>query len=145
MAGAPTFVTTAAGQGSNGSGGTSGLAGQVRSTDFVSGKTDLPGAYLVSSTVFDATLPFSGSFVYASAAKLWIFGYCAPLRHACATGSRVGKRKHGALRVARGARSRALRRGAQCARLRLENGEEVTARLAVAADSRFSDTAGRLI
>lgn len=62
VAGSPTYATSGAGEGSNGAGGSTGLAGQVSSTDFVSGKTDLPGAYLVSATVFDATVAFSGSF-----------------------------------------------------------------------------------
>lgn len=62
VAGTPTYATTGAGLGSNGSGGSSGLAGQVSSSAFTTGQVDLPGAYLVADTVFDATLSFSGTF-----------------------------------------------------------------------------------
>ncbi|MDT8390935.1 MAG: PEP-CTERM sorting domain-containing protein [Lentisphaeria bacterium] len=62
VAGSPTYVTSAAGGGSNGTGGSSGLAGQVSSTAFVN--ADLPGAYLVNSgsKSFDLNSSVTGSF-----------------------------------------------------------------------------------
>lgn len=59
-AGSPSYTTTAAGQGSDGSGGNAGLAGQVSSTAFVS--SNLPGGYLVNSTTFDVTEEITGTF-----------------------------------------------------------------------------------
>lgn len=64
VAGTGSYKTTSAGQGSNGSGGSAGLAGQVSADAFVG--TNLPGAYLVNSFVFDVTQAINGSFdVYA--------------------------------------------------------------------------------
>jgi hypothetical protein len=61
-AGAPTYATSAAGLGSNGAGGSTGLAGQVSSTTFPTGLNDLPGAYLVSSTSFDLNFALTVTF-----------------------------------------------------------------------------------
>lgn len=56
MAGAPTFATTATGQGSQGDGTSAGLAGKVSSTDWLDNTLkNLPGAYLVKNTDYDLT------------------------------------------------------------------------------------------
>jgi hypothetical protein len=64
-AGSPTYSTVT---GSDGSGGSTGNAGQVTSTDFPSGQDNLPGAYLVNNTVFDmnSTLTVTFDFRLAS-------------------------------------------------------------------------------
>lgn len=53
--------------GSNGAGGSAGVAGRVSSQDFVSGgyNGNLPGGYIVHSTAVAATNPFGGSLDFA--------------------------------------------------------------------------------
>jgi len=58
--GAPSYATSAAGQGSNGSGTSSGLGGRVSSTTFVD--TNLAGGYLVNNTPFSLASPITGAF-----------------------------------------------------------------------------------
>lgn len=60
VAGAPTYATTANGEGSDGTGGSTGLGGQATSNDF--GDDWLPGAALVSDAGLDLGSPISGSF-----------------------------------------------------------------------------------
>jgi len=59
--GTAVYRTTPAGQGSNGLGGNTGLAGQISCTAGPS-NTQYPGAYLASTTNVDLTKAFSGTF-----------------------------------------------------------------------------------
>jgi len=56
-AGSPAYITVT---GSDGTGGSSGLAGQVSSTDYING--DLPGAYLLNSRVFSMSNELTVTF-----------------------------------------------------------------------------------
>jgi len=56
-AGTPTYTNVT---GSDGSGGSSGVGGQVSSTAYT-GDTDLPGAYIVNAATFDPTVAVTGS------------------------------------------------------------------------------------
>lgn len=58
--GSPSYATSAAAQGSNGAGGSTGLAGQVSSSAFVD--TNLAGGYLVNGTAFSLASPLNGTF-----------------------------------------------------------------------------------
>ncbi|MDF3128021.1 hypothetical protein P0Y35_02310 [Kiritimatiellaeota bacterium B1221] len=62
--GSPEYKVTATGQGSDGTGGSSGLAAQVSSDDFLA--ANLPGGYLVNNQVFDLSQNSTGNFeIYA--------------------------------------------------------------------------------
>lgn len=56
-----TYATSAAGAGSDGAGGNTGLAGRVSSPGF-GGNTDISGGYLYNTTNFDTRLAMTGSF-----------------------------------------------------------------------------------
>ena len=58
--GSPSYATSAAGLGSNGAGGSAGLAGRVSSTAFVD--TNLAGGYLVNHTAFSLSSQVTGTF-----------------------------------------------------------------------------------
>ncbi|MCG8585951.1 MAG: PEP-CTERM sorting domain-containing protein [Pirellulales bacterium] len=59
----PSYATSAAGDGSDGAGASSGLAGVVSTgPDSISGKSDMPTGLLVNTTDFDLTSALTGTF-----------------------------------------------------------------------------------
>lgn len=64
-----TFVTSAAGAGSNGAGGNAGLAGRVSAIDFPNGNADLSGGYLYNTTAFNMNLALNGSFDFQAVSE----------------------------------------------------------------------------
>ena len=60
VAGSPSYVTSATNEGSDGTGGSTGLAGEVNSDNFLD--ANLPGGYLTSSQVIDLNNSVHGTF-----------------------------------------------------------------------------------